>query len=274
MTPNEFQIVKRRIWDTFPDLCVWATSLNAGQKAATSRRWEQSLVRLNAEDVHITIDALAIDDASPWPEYGDKERAGAILAKLTGDRIAKAKESRESPNDALPPRPANYQGAGIMGRVLNAIATDARHVKGCAEFRAEFGRCVKGCPVPALIGSELSREDAGLEADAQRFNCPLCRDTGFVSCLAAADIVTTIRTGQVPRVRETYSMACGCSVGQRLGQQGQREGKRPVEPYDASRDVLALASDAEIVTTCQEMRETWGGRRNAAFDAFNQQEFI
>ena len=277
MTSSEFQILKRRIWATFPDLFAWAGSLNAEQKAATARRWELSLSRFEAEAVHATIDVLAIDDASPWSEYGDKERAGAILARMTGDRLAKLAEAKDSPAKNLPAKPTHYTGTGVMARVLHAIATDMRHVKGCSEFRAEFGRCVKGCPVPSLVGADLSREDVGLEADAQRFNCPLCRDTGFVSCLKSADIVATIRTGKPPTVREGYSMLCTCSRGDRLSNQGQREGKKPLERFDSSRDVRTLLGPAEIVTTCQALRETWGGRRNVGFDAFNaagSDEFI
>ena len=273
MTSAEFQILKRRIWATFPDLFAWAGSLNAEQKSATARRWELSLSRFDAEAVHVTIDALAIDDVSPWPNYGDKERAGAILARLTGDRLAKVAEAKNSPAKNLPAKPANYTGTGIMGRVLHAIASDTRHVKGCAEFRAEFGRCVKGCPVPRLVGHELAKQETGLTEDTQRFGCHLCRDTGFVSALKAADIVETITTGNVPRVRFGFSVACSCNLGGQRETQGQRDGRKPMERYRPSEDVRLLASDAEIVTTCQALRETWGGRRNAGFDAFNAGEF-
>lgn len=267
MDDQQWRTIKARIFRTFPSLATWARGLSKEQGQAIGQRWQRSLIRYEAGDVNDTIDDMAQRPESPWPKSWDMERAGAIIAAETGDRISRRQEAAKSSASSLPKRPTNYVATGIYSRVMAAIAADGRHTPECVSYRAERGRCHPSCPVPRLVGLELSRDESGLAEDRQAFGCPLCRDSGSVSCLKACDISETVRTGRVPRVRRTYSLPCTCSRGDVVLRQNEAVGKRDV--YDASRDVRSDVPDAEIVTQCRALVESEGGRRVESFDAWN-----
>lgn len=269
MTDDEFRTLKARIFRMFPSVATWGRGLSAEQRQAIGQRWQACLARFDAQDAHSTLDDFAAMPDSPWPYASDYERIGAIIAKATGDRLARLRDASASPLDALPAKPTNYRSLGIMSRVSAAIEADTRHSAECLEHRRVYGRCLPECPVRSLVGRELAAEDVGLEPDGQRFSCHLCRDTGFVSCLRSADVASTIRDGRVPAVRRTYSVVCECSKGLERDAQSQRDGRRLMERYNPVRDVRVDAPDDEIVTTCRALAESGGGRRVAAFDEFN-----
>lgn len=270
MNNHEWLTVKARIFRMFPSVAAWGARLSAESKQAVGQRWEAALSRYEAADVNDTIDLLAAQPDSPWPFSSDYERIGAIIARETGDRIAQARDRATSPAASLPPRATGYTSTGIMSRVSAAIEADGRHSDECLAHRQAYDRCLPECPVRGVVGRELGAEDVGLQPDGQRFDCPLCRDTGAVSCLAATEIVATVRTGLAPAVPRTYSAYCSCQRGQRREECDTRSGRPGGVRYDAERDVRAFASEAEIVTTCRALVETWGGRRNSGFDAFNR----
>ena len=267
MDDTEATRIVRRMAELFPSLNQWVGALSDTHQQAIRHRWRTSLAQCEYDDAQEALDTLATSPDDPWPYPADRERAGAIVARLARERAGARLDAARSQELTKPRRRGEYSGTGIYSRVMAAIAADSRHTPECATYRAERSRCHPACPVPRLVGLELSRDESGLAEDRQAFGCPLCRDTGAVSCLAAADISETVRTGRVPRVRRTYSLPCTCSRGDVVLRQNEAAGKRDV--YDSSRDVRSDVPDAEIVTQCRALVESEGGRRVEAFDSWN-----
>lgn len=267
MTEAEYKAVTSRMRRLWPSLGAWMAGLDAESQEGIRERWRMSLLRVAADSANAAIDELAAGESDPWPFPSDKERAAAIVCGI----VKRKRESSDlSEHDHLgmrrPKRSDGYRSDGTYARILDAIAKDDRHSDECREGWKVRGRCLPTCQVPGLVGAEIGAEDVGLREDAQRFDCALCRDTGYVSCLRHNQVAEVAHTHVVPIVMRTYSARCGCSYGQ------SKANREQYREFDAGLDVPALQAKRALVASCVAFAEAIAKRgRVPSFDEWNQQ---
>lgn len=259
----------RRLW---PSLAIWLGGLDAESQDGIRERWRLVLFGVDKVYAEQAVQLLATSPDDPWPYPGDKERAAAIVAaKASEIRRAKAASVREAQQVARPKR-GEYRSDGLWARFLRAIAEDGRHDEDCVEHRRAKGRCRPGCRVPLTIAAELSAEPCGLKEDQQRFDCSICRDSGYVSCLKAREVARIATTRRVLAGAATYALRCTCRHAK------QRDERYP--DFDRNRDIPINQSPREIVTACVALVEQLQDAasrvdsegRVSAFEAWNSQE--
>ncbi len=258
----------RRLW---PSLAIWLGGLDAESQDGIRERWRLVLFGVDKVYAEQAVQLLAASPDDPWPYPGDKERAAAIVAaKASEIRRAKAASVRETQQVSKPKR-GEYRSDGLWMRFVRRLADDGRHDAECAEHRRAKGRCRPGCPVPLALAAELAAEPCGLKEDQQRFDCPICRDSGYVSCLKSREIARIATTRRVHVGAGAYSLRCTC----RHGCAKQRDERFP--DFDRDRDIPINQNPREIVTACVALVEQLQDAasrvdsegRVSAFDAFN-----
>lgn len=270
MTPDEWKQFKRELFATFPTLKAWCQALPDEAKTAINARWTATIGGESLRDAQDALRRASLTAESPWPFPSDYERAGAILADMV-------RRSKPAPSDlddramAGRRRGSAYNGDGTFSRFLRAVDEHQGHSAECRAFRVANGRCLPTCPVPGEVGRSFAVEALGLQEDRQRFDCTVCRDSGFVSCYRAKDVYWIAKLRRLPSSANPYSVRCNCRTGQ-----SRNEDER-YEDYDRELDVAINMTAAEVVTTCvaiyerieerNKVRDSEG--RVGIFDEFN-----
>lgn len=258
----------RRLW---PSLAIWLGGLDAESQDGIRERWRMVLFNVDKVYAEQAVQLLATSADDPWPYHGDKERAAAIVAaKASEIRRAKAASVRDAQQTPKPKR-GEYRSDGLWARFMRRLSEDACHDEDCVEHRRARGRCRPGCLVPQQIAAALAAEPCGLKEDQQRFDCQICRDSGYVSCLKAREVARIAVTRAVHVGAACYSLRCTC----RYGTAKTRDDRFP--DFDRDRDVPVNQDPREIVTACVALVEQLQDAasrvdsegRVSAFDAFN-----
>jgi hypothetical protein len=267
----EYKTIRDKLARTFPALRQWFDSLDEIGQAGLRERWGLILLPLEKIAIEDAIGELAKAVDDPWPFDRDKERAAAIVADksraIALDRERAKRSAVLSTPESPTPRKvrqshANERTDTITANIGALIEADTRHDAECVSHRKAKGRCRPGCEVPRLIAREYCERTEHLhEYGAEpRYKCHLCRDTGAVSIVSPEVVAEYASAGRITHP-QTSAVRCTCAAGEFRKWLARLDDRQHVR--------LDLYDEAGTVAKCQRLANG-GGRREAAFDKFNE----
>ena len=283
MTDAEIITVKARISEMFPSVKHWAKQLDGVNelglpvprrpgdiREAMAKRWALALQGVELQDALKAIDALAVEPVDPWPYHGDKERVGAIVAAKARSFASERAEQRRTTSEPTGRRSVSNAGLGIMARLAKEVAEHPGHSSQCQEHRQTKGRCHPDCQVTAEVAARIAAEDVGLAADAARYHCSSCRDTGQVMVLDPAAVVAIAQGADPSQFTRGTTCRCTCDAGERR-KRGMAKGDSWAA-FDPQLHVNMLRPRAMLILDCKAVAEMWQRmtvKRVSSFDQFN-----
>lgn len=196
MTQNEFRQWRDDFCTRFPDAGAWVV---ADERASLRELWYREV--FYAIDLRWALAANAAMMAGVVERFNDfaKDQIATLISKAARELKAKhesAERDRQRRDSHRIPRQA--RGAAVMAQTL------------AAALRAPHGQ-------RAAIVTQAFATDAHDDDRRNWYDCPQCRDTGYVDILAPETIHELRRYPESDSPMKTCTVACNCELGNRYG---------------------------------------------------------
>lgn len=262
MNQAEYEACKDAILATFPELREHASRYHVkgdddgATRDAQIERRKACLMPHAAADVRQAIAEYATSADVPWNEYGRQGQGFAMIGERAR-QIAKARINAESAVSEVErskqPLARKKRGSGgtsgagdLVPRSFRDDVDDLLKAKGRGDVRCA-----------ADVRAWLARNDDPQDRDRRdEFTCPLCRDTGLVTCVTS--LTQRERGGETWIAWTTGVAACSsksCIQGDRFADRKDENARLP--KYDETEMVrLADPSFAQLEDVLAAIAET------------------
>jgi hypothetical protein len=260
-----------------PSLTQWFEGMSMQSQNGINMRWFQRLAECDYNAALAAMEAI-IDDPADLMRYPtDKELLAVKVADICSRQRSRESEA-ERVNSIVPRKKMRRTSGdgtpvGLAGELFQAIADDHRHDVECQEHRRARGRCRQGCPVPRLVAAEINARYPVDGNDRVPYKCEMCCGSGLLTVLNTACLTPEFVERGETIYRQKAAVACKCSDGQlRAAQTITGTDRKFFAQYDAKTMIREYGQpDDELRVEVVAWVKSYGGKRNADLDQFNQE---
>lgn len=257
MTPTDFNNWWADCKLRWPSLDTWLCKCFADTHRQTEflRNWRSVLLDVNLADAMEVNRLMQVGDLAWVGEYdADKERLPQHVRRLARTLRAE-RQPRQQPEPLPELKPSAFPAGKILRRMLELVDS--------------------GLPRDEAKAIAVKEFPVGKPTWEPRYHCHLCRDVGNVT-VASPTAVQAMLAGMFDDCHHREA-AVRCKCRGHIAQNP----KRTICVFDTTQDFIvqdSLWPESQVEKFrewCEAKRdEFWNSKRESAFDAFNQREFV